>query len=238
MRDPDRDNLEQRVFILAPTGKDSALTASVLERAGVTCVSGASVEEICEELDHGGAAVLLAEEAVSDDRIDCLKEWLARQPPWSDLPVLVLARPGADSAAVSMAMEVLGNVTVLERPMRVAALVSAVRSSLRSRQRQYQTRDHLVERERSAQAQAVLASIVASSDDAIISKTLDGLILTWNTGAERIFGYSAEEAIGKPITLLIPPERHEEERGLLKRLCGGERIDHFETMRVTKDGRL
>ena len=238
MRDPDYDNLEERVYILAPTGKDSALTASVLERAGVACVSSPSVEGICEDLEHGGGAVLLAEEAVSEDRIGSLKEWLARQPPWSDLPLLVLARPGADSAAVSMAMEVLGNVTVLERPMRVAALVSAVRSALRSRQRQYQTRDHLIERERSAQTQAVLASIVASSDDAIISKTLDGLILTWNAGAERIFGYSAKEAIGKPITLLIPPERHDEERGLLDRLCRGERVHHFETVRVTKDGRL
>ena len=100
VRDRDHDSLEQRVFILAPTGKDAALTASVLERAGVTCVSSPNLEEICEGLEHGGGAVLLAEEAVSDDRIGCLKEWLARQPPWSDLPVLVLARPGADSAAV------------------------------------------------------------------------------------------------------------------------------------------
>ena len=135
-------------------------------------------------------------------------------------------------------MEILGNVTVLERPMRVAALVSAVRSALRSRQRQYQTRDHLAERERSVQEQAILASIVATSDDAIISKTLDGHILTWNGGAQRLFGYSAEEAIGQPITLLIPPERHAEERGLLERLSRGEHIDHFETVRVTKDGRL
>ena len=238
VRDRDHGSLEQRVFILAPTGKDAALTASVLERAGVTCVSSPNLEEICEGLEHGGGAVLLAEEAVSDDRIGCLKEWLARQAPWSDLPVLVLARPGADSAAVSMAMEILGNVTVLERPMRVAALVSAVRSSLRSRQRQYQTRDHLAERERSVQEQAILASIVATSDDAIISKTLDGQILTWNGGAQRLFGYSAEEAIGQPITLLIPPERHAEERGLLERLSRGEHIDHFETVRVTKDGRL
>jgi PAS domain S-box-containing protein len=238
VRDPDHDSLEQRVFILAPTGKDAALTTSVLEKAGVPCVSCPTVEDVCEGLTQGGGAVLLAEESVSEDRIGCLKEWLTRQPPWADLPLLVLARPGADSAAVSMAMETLGNVTVLERPMRVAALVSAVRSALRSRQRQYQTRDHLVERERSVQTQAFLASIVASSDDAIISKTLDGLILTWNAGAERIFGYSAEEAIGKPITLLIPRERHDEERGLLERLRRGERVHHFETVRVTKDGRL
>ena len=178
----------------------------------MTCVSCPSVEEICEEFEHGGGAVLLPEEAVSDDRSGCLNDWLARQPPWSDLPVLVLARPGADSAAVALAMDLLGNVTVLERPTRVAALVSAVRTALRARQRQYQIRDHLVERERSVQAQALLAAIVASSDDAIISKTLDGIILTWNAGAERLFGYSAAEAIGQPITLLIPPERHDEER--------------------------
>ncbi len=79
-------------------------------------------------------------------------EWLARQPPWSDLPVLVLARPGADSAAVAQAMDLLGNVTVLERPTRVAALVSAVRTALRARQRQYQIRGHLMAHKRSEEA--------------------------------------------------------------------------------------
>lgn len=234
----DGASLEQRVFVLAPTGKDAALIESVLAPAGIACVSCTTLEEVCEGLSAGGAALLLAEEAIAVDRVACLTEWLAHQPPWSDLPLLILARQGADSASVSFAMETLGNVSVLERPMRVAALVSVVRSALRSRQRQYQTRDHLAERERSIRAQELLASIVASSDDAIISKTLEGYILTWNEGAQRIFGYSAEEAIGQPITFLIPPERHEEERDLLERLRRGERIDHFETVRVTKDGRL
>src|SRR5688572_14757068 len=231
-------NPEERVFILAPTGRDSTVTGAVLGRAGVACMFCHSVEELCEGLDTGAGAVLLAEEAVGQDQGDYLTEWLARQPPWSDLPVLVLARPGADSAAVALAMDLLGNVTVLERPMRVAALVSAVRTSLRSRQRQYQTRDYLAERERHMQAQALLGAIVATSDDAIVSKNLDGIILTWNAGAERLFGYSADEAVGKPITLVIPPERQDEERQLLQRLRRGERIDHFETVRVTKDGRL
>jgi PAS domain S-box-containing protein len=80
-------------------------------------------------------------------------------------------------------------------------------------------------------------AIIESSDDAIISKTLDGVIRSWNGGAERLFGYTAEEAVGKPITLIIPPERHDEERDILARLRRGERVDHFETVRVAKDGR-
>ncbi len=84
---------------------------------------------------------------------------------------------------------------------------------------------------------AWLAEIVNSSNDAIISKTLDGQITSWNHAAVLLFGYSAEEAIGKSITLIIPPERHAEEREVLARLRAGERIEHFETIRVTRDGR-
>ena len=83
-----------------------------------------------------------------------------------------------------------------------------------------------------------LATIVETSDDAIISKNLDGIILTWNRGAERIFGYTAEEVIGKPVTILMPPERFDEEPGILARLRRGERIEHYETVRRRKDGAL
>src|SRR5690242_808560 len=84
---------------------------------------------------------------------------------------------------------------------------------------------------------ALLAAIVGSSDDPIVSQTTDGIITSWNHGAERIFGYSAEEAIGQHITLIIPPERHPEEDYVLAQLRRGEKIDHFETVRQTKDGR-
>ncbi len=83
-----------------------------------------------------------------------------------------------------------------------------------------------------------LASIVETSDDAIISKNLDGIIQTWNGGAARVFGYTAEEVVGKPVTILIPPERHDEEPGILARLRRGERIDHYQTVRRRKDGAL
>jgi PAS domain S-box-containing protein len=83
-----------------------------------------------------------------------------------------------------------------------------------------------------------LASIVDSSDDAIVSKNLDGIITSWNRGAERVFGYAAGEAIGQPITIVIPRDRQDEERTILTRIRRGERIDHFETVRQRKDGSL
>ncbi len=86
-------------------------------------------------------------------------------------------------------------------------------------------------------AQARLAAIIESSDDAIVSKTLDGIITSWNRAAEKLLGYSASEAVGKHILLIVPPERHQEEHEILSRLRRGLKIDHFETQRLTKDGR-
>jgi PAS domain S-box-containing protein len=83
-----------------------------------------------------------------------------------------------------------------------------------------------------------LASIVESSDDAIVSKALDGIITSWNRGAERLFGYTAEEVIGKPVTILIPEDRMNEEPEILERIRRGERIDHYDTVRRRKDGSL
>lgn len=348
-----QNSLDQRLLVLAPTSKDASLTQSVLQRAQIPCNCCSSLDDLIRELDVGAGAVLIAEESLDLEGGNNLRKWLDRQPPWSDLPVLFLARSGADSAAIGQAMEQLGNITVLERPMRQAALVSSVRTALRGRRRQYETRSHLAQIERSEQnlrdffenasvgihcvgpdgiilrvnqteldmlgytreeyvgqhiadfhldqqliadvlrrlhagetlenveaqmrckngsvkyvllnsnalwedgqfihsrcftrditdrkdfedVTAHLAAIVASSDDAIISKTLDGIIVTWNAGAERVFGYRAAEVIGKPVTLLIPPDRQNEEPVILERLRRGERIDHYETVRVTKDGR-
>ncbi len=84
-------------------------------------------------------------------------------------------------------------------------------------------------------AEALLASIIASADDAIVSKTLNGHITSWNIGASRLFGYTAEEMVGKPITTIIPPELHAEEQEIIRRIRNGEHIEHFETSRVAKN---
>jgi len=94
------------------------------------------------------------------------------------------------------------------------------------------------ERKASEVAAARLAAIVESSDDAIISKSLDGIISSWNSGAERLFGYTPHEAIGRSITLIIPSDRLDEEREILARISRGERVEHFETVRVARTGRL
>jgi PAS domain S-box-containing protein len=83
-----------------------------------------------------------------------------------------------------------------------------------------------------------LASIIESSDDAIVSKNLDGIVTSWNKGAERIFGHTAAEVIGQPITIVIPEDRQDEERDILTRIRRGQRVDHFETIRQRKDGSL
>jgi PAS domain S-box-containing protein len=96
----------------------------------------------------------------------------------------------------------------------------------------------ITERKRSEEASRRLAAIVESSQDAIVSKNLNGIINSWNRGAEQLFGYSAEEAIGQPVTMLMPPDRLNEEPNILERIRRGERIEHYETIRQRKDGKL
>ncbi len=96
----------------------------------------------------------------------------------------------------------------------------------------------ITERKQGEEARARLAAIVESSADAIVSKDLDGIITSWNQGAEQLFGYTASEAVGKPVTILIPHEREDEEPAILERIRRGERIEHYETVRRRKDGTL
>ena len=130
----------QRVLLRTVTGKDAALAKAVLERAGVVAHACASVEELVLEIERGAGALLVAEEALGDPSFRQVAVILHRQPPWSDLPVLILARPGADSMAIIDAMQMSANFTVIERPIRIFSLISSVRTALRARARQYELR--------------------------------------------------------------------------------------------------
>ncbi len=133
--------------------------------------------------------------------------------------------PAESYAALSDPDERLREITLLQQKAKALEAELAYRKQV----------EHEIKE--AAIAQHRLAAIVESSDDAIISKTLDAIITSWNKGAERIFGYTAEEAIGKPKTILFPLDRYHEEDEILAKLRRGERIDHFESVRVRKDGR-
>lgn len=130
----------QRVLLKVATSRDAVLASSVLTRAGLAGVVCRDLGQLIEEFARGAGALLLAEEVLVDPALAMLTRALAAQEPWSDVPVLVLARHGADSRAIAQAMDVLPNVTVIERPVRVSSLVSALRSTLRARGRQYELR--------------------------------------------------------------------------------------------------
>jgi signal transduction histidine kinase/CheY-like chemotaxis protein len=144
--------LETRVLILAPTVRDGALTLRLLSEAGITAQVCSDIASVNSELTRGAGAAILPEEFLADSGAARLRHLLEQQPSWSDLPILILSRPGADSASVALTMEMLGNVTVLERPMRVSALVSTVRTAIRARRRQYEIREQLLERQRAREA--------------------------------------------------------------------------------------
>jgi signal transduction histidine kinase/CheY-like chemotaxis protein len=141
-----RAEVDARVLLLAPTRKDADTTATLLRDAAIAVQVCAGMDDVFAGLAEGAGVVVVAEEAVTPAASDRLVAALQLQPPWSDLPVLILAHSGADSAASRDAVRRLGNVTLLERPLRATTLLSAVRSALRARQRQCQIREHLAER--------------------------------------------------------------------------------------------
>jgi len=144
MTTDDQQRLDRRLLLLPPTPKDGAVTQEVLRHAGIEIELCATVRALVNEAQRGAAAVLVPEEAIAIASGQ-LTAMLSQQAPWSDLPVLVLTRPGADSAEASLAVSALGNVTLLERPVRMATLLSTVRTALRARERQYQIRRQLTE---------------------------------------------------------------------------------------------
>ncbi len=152
MSDPAGDPREGRVLILPPTARDGAFCLALLTEAGMVGTICADLDALCCELAGGAGMVILTEEALAADEAGQLTGLLRQQPAWLDLPLLILTRGGADSPLAAQALETLGNVTLLERPIRAATLISAVRAGLRARQRQYQIREHLAEREQSANA--------------------------------------------------------------------------------------
>ncbi|HEV8410997.1 MAG TPA: histidine kinase dimerization/phospho-acceptor domain-containing protein, partial [Gemmatimonadaceae bacterium] len=136
-----------RVLLLPPTRRDAEALQKLFAEERMPCVVCADMHALCEEVRNIAGVVIVAEEPLtreSEEYVDCVQ----RQPVWSDLTTIVLSRSGAESPRLTELLHRLGNVSVVERPVRMTTLLSLIRSSLRARERQYQIRAHLIERER------------------------------------------------------------------------------------------
>jgi two-component system CheB/CheR fusion protein len=200
--------LERRILILAPTSKDAELTCKVLIEKQIGCCVCNDVAGLAGEMERGVGAVLLAEEALVQDDIRLVLDNINRQPPWSDLPVIVITRHAAESPANARAINVLGNVLLLERPTRLKALVNAAQSALRARRRQFQARDLNIAREQAARAlqdseERYRTLVEQIRDYAIFMVDLDGRPTSWNEGVRRVLGFEEAAFLGADISVQI-----------------------------------
>jgi PAS domain S-box-containing protein len=222
---------EERVLVIAPTGRDAVAMADLINSHGFKAEICGSAAECARLVAEGTGTLLLTEEALKLPNISELLDTLHSQPPWSELPLIILTSGGESRHAtlLDMVASAAGSITLLERPMSANTLSRSIQVALRSRRRQYEVRD-LIE------ANSKLAAIVRFSEDAIISKDLDGIITSWNPGAERLFGYTSQETVGRSISIIVPSDRPDEEQNILDRILQGARFEHYETVRCRKDG--
>jgi PAS domain S-box-containing protein len=226
VNDAERPSNERRLLILTPTGRDAPLTRTVLAEAGVRCTICGDLAQLLGELPRGAGAVLVSEEALGNEaQLLHLGERFAHQPPWSDLPVLLLSHPGADSPVVRQAVRVLGNVTVVERPVRVAALMTAVHTALRARQRQYNAREHLAELDHVARAlresEGRLEGLFANAAVGIAEIGADGRLTLVNDSLCRLLGDKREHLLSLPLAAIAHEEDRDDVASLVPRLASG-----------------
>ena len=192
MPTPDAGGTDERVLLLAPTGRDAHLIGKVLEEAGVVAEACGGIEEFCRKMSEGAGAAFITEEALTEHALQCLVAALGEQPPWSDFPLVVLTSGGGSVPANLGVLRTLtdaGNVTLIERPTRVITLVSALHAALRARRRQYEVREHLLAQQRAEEERALL---LAEAEEA--NRTKDQFLATMShelrTPMTAILGWS------------------------------------------------
>lgn len=178
-----------RVLVHAPVGRDGKMIADVLMHAQIQAEPCPKLELIAGELEQGVGALIIADDALKRVAIDLIANWLRRQPPWSDLPIIILTTGGeANQTSIHRLrlIDPLGNVTLIERPVRKVTLVSAVRAAIRARSRQYEIRDHLEELRRSEER---LRDAILEAPIPIMVHTEDGEVIYISRAWTELTGY-------------------------------------------------
>ncbi len=204
---------ERRVLLVAPTRRDAEVTSSLLARAGLTCVPCPDFRAVGQELAVGAGALLATAETLAEGGAAALLAALSEQPPWSDLPVILLVKGGEQSGFANRIIAELRNVTLLERPAPTRSVISAVEAAVRGRLRQYQIRDQLTalqrEQARSKQLQDELELAINASELGTFHWDLPSGAIRWNTRCKALFWLSADAEINSEVfnAVLHPDDR-------------------------------
>lgn len=225
---------EQRLLVLAATVKDGKMASRVLAESNIRCTVCSDEIELMAHLEQGVAALLLVEEILSDDVVDLLEDYLLRQPEWSDLPILVLAFHGADSPHLKEILPRLGKVTLLERPVRTASLISSAKAALRGRYRQYRFRES---QRALSESEQRFKSLFEYHPDGIFIRDLSGKFISANKAHEALMGYSSEELRSTSVTSLVVPDQAELIKQYFEEAARGN-PQKFKTKVVRKTGEV
>jgi PAS domain S-box-containing protein len=215
------DDGRSAVLVLSPTGQDARLAADALRAADIPAQICSDLVMLTRCLTEETSALLIAEEGLAPQQLFLLLEKLSSQPPWSDIPVIILTAPGGGDRASVQALEVFGptaNVTLLERPLRSVTLVAAVKVAVRARTRQLQVRDLIAERE----------TILASISDAFSALDRDFRYIYVNENVAKLAGMPREEMIGRVIWDIFPEAKNGEFFTRCHRAMETRQQDHFE----------
>lgn len=187
--------LDQRLLVRSSTRRDGEVASKVVRGAGIECTICVDDDMLIRELACGAGALMLVEEILVPKTVDLLAGYVADQPAWSDLPMLILTHEGANSPALRAAAERLGNITLMERPVRTAALVSAIRSAMKARQRQYQMR---ASQEKLLESEQRFKSLFEHHPDGIFVLDLHGYFISANKALEELTGYRLDDLAALP----------------------------------------
>ncbi len=256
--------ISERSLVLAPRGRDGKVASAMLEEAGIRATICASVPDLVREIDAGAGIAVVTDDALRTSDLKPLAEWLARQPPWSDFPFVLLTEGGGGlerNPAASRFLEILGNVTFVERPFHPTTLISLARSALRGRRRQYDARSHLedlrqndrelreltadlerrvVERTEALQAnERRLRTLFETSFMFQCLITPEGIVADANTASLEAIGSNREDLVGKSLWdtpwVSATPQILEAVRERFAHVAGGETLRR--ELAVTLSGR-